>query len=213
MKILWLSQHDILDLQVEALRQIFGKVEMCQDVNPFSNAQEIKNRFDAGGYDDLLVVAPLSVIRKLCELELYPLWADTIQIFSKDKSDFEYRGRYYKFLCIKRVKAVEVVFFDEVVPLEDVYMIDCEFCTNKVKEPKDLNTTLECPNCQAIYWLECEDDMYDVNHHAAEHFQVEEWQVEVKIRKNFITFDEGDNWHLVFARQKMIETNPETEED
>lgn len=214
MKILWLSEHEPLESQAKELQTLFGDdIQICEDYDRFRNAKEVKRRFEEGGYDDLVVVAPFTVIKRLCELELYPLYAEVIQLPHPDMAEFQCRGRDYKFLGFKRVKAVEMVFFDCIVPLAEVGMTDCEFCESKVKEPEDINTSLECPNCHAIYWLESEDDMHDVHHDASEHFKVEEWQVEVKTRKDFITFDEGDNWHLVFARPKTIETNTETGEE
>lgn len=52
MRILWLSQHHPVHRQIAALRRRFGDVEICQDVNPFENAKEIKSLYDMGGYDD-----------------------------------------------------------------------------------------------------------------------------------------------------------------
>ena len=62
MGILWLSQHPPLEIQTEALQARFGEVEIVRDVNPFSSAEEIAERYKGGNYDDMVVVAPLSVI-------------------------------------------------------------------------------------------------------------------------------------------------------
>lgn len=110
MKILWLSKHEPLPVQVAELGRLFGEVELCQDVNPFANAEEVLRRYQEGGYDDLVVVAPLSVIARLCELGLHPLWAQMEQVRSRSEADLSYRGRLYRFDRFRRIKAVELLF-------------------------------------------------------------------------------------------------------
>jgi len=48
-RILWLSQHRPLSQQLAELQRLFGEVEVYQDVNSFSNAEEITRRFKEGG--------------------------------------------------------------------------------------------------------------------------------------------------------------------
>jgi len=72
MKILWQSQHAPLQKQLDSLRRHFGDVEVHQDENPFSNAEQVLHHVKREGYDELVIVAPLSVIAKLCELGLRP---------------------------------------------------------------------------------------------------------------------------------------------
>lgn len=113
MEILWLSQHQPLRPHIEELRRLFGKdVQVLQDVNPFSSAEEIFSRYQSGGYDDLVVVAPLSVISRLCELGIKPIWAqmDQLRSIDRDNADLVYRGRCYRFVKFRRIKAVEIVF-------------------------------------------------------------------------------------------------------
>jgi hypothetical protein len=109
-KILWLSQHQPLPRQIEELKRLFGDVEVLQDVSPFQNAEEITRRYKEGGYDDLVVVAPLSVIARLSELGLKPLWAEMKQIRSRSEADLSYRGRFYRFIRFRRIKAVKLEF-------------------------------------------------------------------------------------------------------
>lgn len=119
-RVLWLSQHPPLPVQVDRLRVKFGlDVQICRDVNSFESAQEIISRFRQGGYDDYVVVAPQSVIGKLCEYaEEFgvpkPLYAEMRQLLSSQKvdADFSYRGRYYKFICFRRVKRAVLEFED-----------------------------------------------------------------------------------------------------
>lgn len=111
-KILWLSQHQPLPQQLVELKRLFGDVEVHQDVSPFQSAEGIKWRFDQGGFDEIAVVVPLSVLAKLCELGLRPLWSEMRQVQSRREADFGYRGRFYRFIRIRRVKAVKLEFED-----------------------------------------------------------------------------------------------------
>lgn len=109
-KILWLSQHQPFPRQVAELRWLFGDVEVRQDVNSFSSAEEIICRVREGGYDEVVVVAPLSVVAKLCELGLRPLWAEMEQTQSRRDAEVSARGRFYRFVKFRRIKAVRLEF-------------------------------------------------------------------------------------------------------
>ncbi|HLD86135.1 MAG TPA: hypothetical protein VJA28_01645 [Patescibacteria group bacterium] len=111
-KILWLSRHSPLPIEVVELKRVFGELEVCQDVNPFASADEIIERVRRGGYDDVVVVAPLSVIDRLCRLGMKPLWADMEQLSTAHGADFTYRGRHYRFVKFRRVVGVEVKYED-----------------------------------------------------------------------------------------------------
>ena len=111
MKILWLSRHNPLPVQVAELRRLFGEsVEIRQDVCSFQNAEEVVRRFREGGYDDLVVVAPLWVILRLTELGIKPLWAEMDQVGNRQEAHLSYGGRHYRFSRFRRIIAVEVVF-------------------------------------------------------------------------------------------------------
>lgn len=109
-KILWLSQHQPLPRQEAELSRLFGEVELCQDISPFQNAEEIIQRVRQGGYDDVVAVAPLSVLARLCELGLKPLWAEMKQVRSRGEADLSYRSRFYRFVKFRRIKAVKLEF-------------------------------------------------------------------------------------------------------
>lgn len=108
MKILWLSQHAPLQKQLDALRRRFGDIEVDQDENPFSNAEQVLQHVQKGGYQELVIVAPLSVIAKLCELGLRPLYAIMDQVAHRSEADLVYRNRMYRFNRFVRVKAVRM---------------------------------------------------------------------------------------------------------
>ena len=111
-KILWLSQHKPLPSQKKKLENLFGEIMLLRDVNPFTNAKDIVQRYQAGGYDDLVVVAPLSVIERLCKMGLHPLWAEMEQIQNDGSAEVIVRGRFYRFVCFKRIKAVKLEFME-----------------------------------------------------------------------------------------------------
>ena len=108
-RILWLSRHDPLPSQIAELQRIFGAVEITKDPNPFDSAEDIVQRFRKGGYDEMVVVAPLTVIAKLCELGIRPLYAEMKQV-PREEAEVEASGRYYRFVKFKRIVGVKVEF-------------------------------------------------------------------------------------------------------
>jgi len=110
MKILWVSRHPPLKSQILALKARFGEgVEVIQDPNPFSGAEDIASRFKSGGFDDLVVVAPLSVIAHLVQLGLHPIWAEMEQV-PESQAEVVTTGRGYRFLRFSRIKRVALQF-------------------------------------------------------------------------------------------------------
>lgn len=120
-RILWLSQHEPLLVQVERLALRYGSdVQILRDVNSFTTAEEVIRRFNAGGYDDWVVVAPLSVIGRLCEIceateTIKPLMANMVQlrVADKAKADLTYNRRYYKFAGFRRVYRLVLEFGEQ----------------------------------------------------------------------------------------------------
>ena len=112
-KILWLSQHRPIEIQIAALKEMFGAdTQITQDPKPFSSAEEIARRYKSGGYDEMVIVAPLSVIAKLTELGIRPLWCQMDQLTSDRGADISYRGRHYKFNRFRHIKSVRIEFED-----------------------------------------------------------------------------------------------------
>jgi len=114
-KILWMSQHKPLEKQIKTLKMVFGNDTIIdQDPLPFSSAEEILKRYKAGGYNEMVVVAPLSVIARLVDLGIKPLWCDMECLTSQESADISYRGRYYRFIGFKRIKTVQVEFEEKI---------------------------------------------------------------------------------------------------
>lgn len=113
-KILWLSRHSPLPAQRDKLEEIFGEIEITQDPNPFDDVDDIIKRLQ--NYDDLVIVAPLSVIHQLTQRGINPIWAE-MKAVSPEKFDpydtaINGKGRYTKFQTFKRIKKVELILED-----------------------------------------------------------------------------------------------------
>lgn len=115
MKILWMSRHVPLASQEAELARLFGgDIVVEQDPRPFSSAEDIAARYRAGGYDDLVVVAPLSVLARLVDLDLKPLWAE-MTLVGRGEAEVTMPRRngrtdYYRFDRFRRVKALRLEF-------------------------------------------------------------------------------------------------------
>ena len=116
-RILWMSRHKPLRSQIRELERLFGDIEVVQDANPFSDAKDIVQRFREGGFDDIVVVAPLSVIKHLCLLGVHPLWAE-MELCSPEEAEVLASGRHYRFKEFKRIVKVEITFAPPTI-LED----------------------------------------------------------------------------------------------
>lgn len=119
-RILWLSRHAPLAVQLERLRKKFGAdTEIVQDALTFSNGDELIGRFQQGGFDDWVVVAPQSVLGRLCQLAEQlnvpkPLFAEMAQLpnWRKAEADTQFNGRYYRFVQFRRVKRAVLEFVE-----------------------------------------------------------------------------------------------------
>ncbi len=109
-KVYWMSRHAPLPSQVAELRRLFGEdVVIEQDPKPFDSVDDILARFRASGADELLIVAPLSVIAQIVQRGVKPLWAE-MQACSPDEAEVEAAGRYYRFVRFRRIAGIEIKF-------------------------------------------------------------------------------------------------------
>lgn len=106
-RIFWVSRHKPLSSQVEWLRERFGEVEIYQDPEPFDSAEDIYARFRRRRYDEMVVVAPLSVIAKLTELGVRPLWAQ-MELVDPSEAEVVASGRGYRFREFRRIAGITV---------------------------------------------------------------------------------------------------------
>lgn len=117
MKILWVSRHQPLPRQLAELERLFGTVQVTQDPKPFSSAEDIVRRFQQAGYDDIVVVAPLSVLARLIDLGIRPLWADMERVSDRFLAEVTMQrksGRVdlFCFSRFRRVTALRMEFED-----------------------------------------------------------------------------------------------------
>jgi len=112
-RIYWMSRHEPLPAQLRELERLFGQVEVVQDPKPFSSADDIVERFRLSGADDMLIVAPLSVIAAIVQRGVRPLWAEMKQVFDPAEADTEANGRLYRFVRFRRIKDVRIEFDEE----------------------------------------------------------------------------------------------------
>ena len=112
-RIIWVSRHPMNDVQMGVLRRMFGTdVKVTEDPSPFDNAETIVRRVREGGYDDCIVVAPYSVLARMVDLGLRPLWADAEQVYDPSRADWSVKDRMYRFLGFKRVKRLTLELED-----------------------------------------------------------------------------------------------------
>ena len=103
-RVLWVSRHTPLPLEIAELKRLFGEdASVATDVSPFISAEDIVERFRRGGYDEMVVVAPMSVIGRIVDEGVLPLWAEMKRVQRREDRDLEYNGRWYKFMGFKRV--------------------------------------------------------------------------------------------------------------
>jgi len=110
--IIWMSRHKPVASQMKALQALYGAdVIVEQDPRPFDSAEVIVRRYKEGGFRDIVVVAPLSVIAKMCELGVKPLWAESVEETNEQKIEYRgARGKGFRFVGFKRVARVDLVF-------------------------------------------------------------------------------------------------------
>ena len=114
-KVLWISRHPMHGIQICALQRMFGAdVKLVSGTRPFDSAEKIVERFRKGGFDDVIVVAPLSVLTRMVDLGLRPLWSEA-EIVSRERADWNVRDRFYRFTRFRRVRRL-VLEFDELGP-------------------------------------------------------------------------------------------------
>ena len=115
MKVLWMSRHKPIPRQISELCRMYGRdVVIDQEANPFDDARQIARRFREGGYGEMVIVAPLSVIAVLCLENIPMLWSATAEENDPAKVEFRgARGRGFRFVRFRRIKRVALEFEDD----------------------------------------------------------------------------------------------------
>lgn len=125
-KILWVSKHQPLKSQVDELKRLFGDdVYIRIYTKSFNHAAQITSVYREGYYDDMVLIAPLSLVRVITSFGIKPLYSQMQELNADDprveivinslKERLQNHPRYMKFLKFKRVERLEMVF-SEIVP-------------------------------------------------------------------------------------------------
>lgn len=108
MKIMWFSRHEPIPKQIAELKRLFGKdVNVIQDPNPFSGADDVVRRFRESGADEMVIVAPLTVIDQITKRGIQPLYAE-MRLVEEGPYDVDVNGRKFVFERFTRIKRVIV---------------------------------------------------------------------------------------------------------
>lgn len=76
------------------------------------NAAKIVDRITVGKFDEIVMVAPLSVIDHVIRLGRYPIKADVVEVEDASEATFSFNRRHYKFIKFVRVMRIEMVTED-----------------------------------------------------------------------------------------------------
>jgi hypothetical protein len=98
-----------------ALRRMFGndvEIEWKRERFSFQSAENIVLDFREGGYDEMIIVAPLSVIARVVDLGVRPLWSQAQVINDPYKADWSVKNRHYRFVEFRRVEKLVLEFSD-----------------------------------------------------------------------------------------------------
>lgn len=116
-KILWLSKHRPLDSQQEELKALYGQdCQIVIDQEPFRSVEDIIDRIERIKADDIVLMAPLTMCRKLLELGIQPLYAEMRRTLLsraevvKTRRDGSTPG--YEFVKFLRLTNIEVNYED-----------------------------------------------------------------------------------------------------
>jgi hypothetical protein len=120
-KVLWVSRNNPIPSQIKELQKLFGDdVNIHLDNKPFSAAGDIVTRFRKGNYDEMVLIAPLTVCKVMCDFGIKPLWSEMkrvppsqseVTVFNT-RERIEGSERHYKFIKFKRLESVGLVFSD-----------------------------------------------------------------------------------------------------
>ena len=119
MVISWISRHPPTDSQRAELIRLFGPHQLRTDTDSFAGAVDIAKRIREVGAQEVVCVAPLSVLKHLLEYGIRPLVAEMEQC---PKAEAEVptpsyrRGRFYKFKRFRRLTGI-VMTYEDVNPL------------------------------------------------------------------------------------------------
>ena len=105
----WLSRHSPTVRQLKELKRIFPDHRLTLDTNAFAGADEILERIKKAHYDEIVIVAPLSMIRALTDRGIKPIYAEMKQVPCDSKEvEVRIKARCYKFVAFNLLEGVHL---------------------------------------------------------------------------------------------------------
>lgn len=104
-----------MEFQIPILKNIFGEDMILEEMvghEVYISAEKIADYVRRNKFDEIIMVAPLSVMAKVIELGIKPIKADVIEVKDQKEKTFTYNGRHYKFVKFVRVTRLELVTED-----------------------------------------------------------------------------------------------------
>ena len=111
--IAWFSQHIPLLSQEKELRRLFGDIQIVHIPEPFRNAESILSKTQELGATEIVLVAPYSVIDRVCKAGVKPLFARMLPVTADHpKAEVQIGSRWYCFLRFRRIKGIHIEWED-----------------------------------------------------------------------------------------------------
>ena len=106
---MWMSRHSPTKRQLVTLEAVFPGHTLIRDTRSFDTASEIVKRFKESGADEIVVVAPLTVVRELVKRGLKPIHAEMEHIKCSDSEvETRIKNRCYRFIRFTRINSINV---------------------------------------------------------------------------------------------------------
>lgn len=106
--IAWFSRHAPLPVQLAELDRLFPGHVLRRDIDPFADADVVVERLRAMGAEEVVIVAPLSVLQALTERGIRPLRA-VMEECPGPERHLTSGGRSWRFLRFERVLGVKII--------------------------------------------------------------------------------------------------------
>jgi hypothetical protein len=95
------------------LEQYLGDTVEIEKLPGFRSAENIAQTYREGTFDDMVIVAPLSVIAHVVDLGVRPLWSESVEEPDRSQAHFQGGGgKWFRFVRFRRIKTVLVEFED-----------------------------------------------------------------------------------------------------
>lgn len=112
MIIVWMSQHSPLPSQKAALQSLFPSHTLLVEARPFDGIDDIIDRFHLANGDEMVVVAPLTVVRELVRRGIHPIYAEMKKVACKGIHEVKIGKRCFQFIRFQRVRDVKLELED-----------------------------------------------------------------------------------------------------